>query len=290
MIGRGKLQILILAGVCLLEPLLLDRVSWAEEIPTAPASVEAATTPEASPVPEVSAQPTPEVAIEVPPAPPPVVEEAQKFELPKTEPTENAVASTTAERRNSREPAYTLTRPTWGIQFTGALKAFGGNDLITGQAGVPTRAFQVSGEYQFPFLQSLGVLSMGPTVGTYPIFGSITKDPVSVMEVGGQIRYQLRFFREQPIVPIAGFQFEYLNYHFTSPSPSGMSGALMATGPTFGGMFLLNWLEPSAAAEIYVDNGVSRSYLLAEARILSGTDTNLSLSGTSLFFGLRLEL
>ncbi|MGK5083924.1 hypothetical protein WDW37_11540 [Bdellovibrionota bacterium FG-1] len=286
MIGRGETQKVLLLGACLLTVLPLSRPCSAEEIPpTAPSppSIESAATPP---------EPTPEAVVEAPPAPPPppAVEEAQKIELPKSEPTENDVESTTVEHRNSRVPAYTITRPAWGIQFTGALKAFGGNDFIAAQAGVPTRAFQVSGEYLFPFLQSIGVLSLGPTVGTYPIFGSITSNAVSVFEVGGQVRYQFRFFREQPIVPIAGFQFEYLSYRFTYPSPSGMSGALMATGPSFGGMLLLNWLEPSAAAESYVENGISRSYLLAELRSLSGTDANLSLSGMSLFFGLRLEL
>ncbi len=54
-------------------------------------------------------------------------------------------------------------------------------------------------------------------------------------------------------------------------------------------MLLLNFMEPSSAAEMYYSHGVSRSYLVAEMRNLAGTDANVTVSGSSYFFGLRLE-
>jgi hypothetical protein len=63
----------------------------------------------------------------------------------------------------------------------------------------------------------------------------------------------------------------------------------MSQGVFFGGMLLLNYFEPSASAEFYITTGVTRSYLVAELRQYSANDSALSLSGSSLFFGLRFE-
>jgi hypothetical protein len=197
---------------------------------------------------------------------------------------ENEVRTTS--RHNSRIPSYTLTRPSWGVSATGAIKALGGQSLAPEQT-TPTRALQFAAEYQFPFLQDAGVFSAGPSVGIYPIIGGqkITNTPVSLWEAGGQVRYQARFFREQPVVPFAGYEMQYMNYRLNT----GPSGSLTASGPLFGAMLLLNFIEPSSAAEFYVTQGVSRSYLTAEFKSLSGSDGKLAFSGLSLFLGLRLE-
>jgi hypothetical protein len=86
-------------------------------------------------------------------------------------------------------------------------------------------------------------------------------------------------------VPTIGYEYQYLTYALTT----GPQGAMPLSGPVFGAMFLLNVLEPTSAAEMYVEQGISRSYLVAEFKSLQGNDANLSISGQSFFFGLRFE-
>ena len=273
------------------------------EVPAEPA-----TAPPSLPAPHAGDEiPSPPLAAEVPPtqntgptepAPPAVVVEAPR-ESPAQEPeiapeaapqpaiADNEAATSRAQR-TSRVPQYTLTRPSWGVQISGSTGALGnGKDLTPVQAGNRTRGIQLTAEYQFPFLQSIGVLSAGPSVGIYPIFPSqtVTTGPVSLWDLGAQIRYQARFFRNQPIVPFAGFEAQYFAYRFKD----GPDGSLVAQGPFFGGMFLLNVLEPDSAAEFYINAGISRSYLVAEVKTITGKDANISFSGASYFFGLRLE-
>jgi hypothetical protein len=70
---------------------------------------------------------------------------------------------------------------------------------------------------------------------------------------------------------------------------TGAAGRFQTKGPIFGGEFLLNWLDQDAARQAFAAYGIARSYLVAELRALSGSDTNVSISGRSLFFGLRIE-
>lgn len=272
-----------------------------------PLDAPVAGTTEQVPLPAPSAAPLAPIAGEESPPPAPAAVEVKPEEAPTPpatiatddgsvpapipDPSSSDPASAVAEsraQRNSRIPRYTLSRPSWGVQVTGAAKALGGKDLLGSQAGNPTRALQFSVEYQFPYLQTIGVLSLGPSAGIYPIFpgGTVTSTVASLWDVGGQVRYQARFFREQPLVPVVGYEARYLTYRFKD----GPAGALMTQGPFFGGMFLLNIIEPSSAAEFYINTGVSRSYLVAEVRTISGSDNNINFSGATYFFGLRLEL
>ena len=243
---------------------------------TAPPPLPSVSTDEQAPLtePSSSASTTSESSEPGPSTPTPVSEAPEAVSIAK-------------EARTSRAPRYTLTRPAWGVSVTGSLKALGGKDLVASQGGNSTRAIQISAEYQLPFLQSIGVISLGPSVGIYPIFpiGQTTESALGIWEIGGQARYQLRFFREQIFVPLAGFEVQRIAYTLQS----GAAGSLIATGPLFGGMLLLNPLEPSSAAELYINHRVSRSYLVGELRGLSGSDAQISFSGLSVFFGLRLE-
>jgi hypothetical protein len=201
--------------------------------------------------------------------------------------------SVASEHHLDRVPPYQLSRPNWGTQITYSAGALGGQDINASQAGNPMRAFAVEFEYQPSFLQNFGVLGIGPSAGLMPIASTgsilantdIVPSTLSCWSVGGQISYQARYFREQPLVPFVGYNFQDFTYHFAA----GPTGSVIASGPSFGLMFLMNILEPTAAAEFYIDHGISRSYLVAEMKSLSGTDANVSFSGQSYFFGLRLE-
>ena len=190
-------------------------------------------------------------------------------------------------------PTYQKTRPNWAMELAGSLQAFGSNSKIVGKNDSRIRAIQVHFEYQPAFLQSLGVIGIGPNAAFYPVSspGSVTQSQTLTRGVfglysyGAHARYQARFFREQPIVPTAGLGLGSLHYKLSS----GLKGSVSSRDTFIGAMFLLNVLEPSAAAEFYVNQGVSRSYLVAEYHTITGDDSVLSLDGRSLYVGIRIE-
>ncbi len=241
--------------------------------PGTPAPVAAETSPSETPLENTTTEPqaeTPAVATEAaPPLPPNVA------------PTEE---NTTVSKRE-RTPAYKLHRPNFGFALgvspVAGLAApeFAGTDL-----GNVARSFQLQAEYQPAFLQAIGVLGIG-------VCGSLYKDVTNLSDgtvtwsAGGQIRYQFRYFQEQWVVPTVSFGAEYGMYQLSATS----SGTFFLMYPAAGGMLLLNFIEPSAAAEGFAESGVSRSYLWGEARMQIGSG-GLNFTGIVAQAGIRVEL
>jgi len=200
---------------------------------------------------------------------------------------ENASLSSTEEDiHDTRIHAVDRAKPNWGLELSTSPNAFGGQALTQEQGTHPAVGFSLQGEYQPAFIQDYGVLGVGASLATYPIFGaSATSRTFSLLAAGGQVRYQARYFRGQPLVPVIGYAFEYMSYAFSN----GKSGALLTNGPVLGLWFLLNILDPNSAAQFYVDSKVARTYLVFEARALAGQDANIAISGPSYYFGLRFE-
>lgn len=188
-----------------------------------------------------------------------------------------------------RIPRFTLERPNWGFSHGISLRALGDasqvGDVVLNDHPVWGVNFQA--DYQPKWFQVLGVLGLGLSYNVYypNPYTDILSSPAGLMSVGAQVRYQLRFFREQWVVPYAGFSFEYVRYAI----PEGVGYASL-TAPFFGGMLLLNIFEPSQAGEFYSAHGVLRSYLFGEMKMLSGNSADVSFSGTALYSGIRLEL
>jgi len=189
--------------------------------------------------------------------------------------------------RNSRIPLYQYLRPNLGIELSTSLLALGGMNFGAVQvtAKAPTRAVHIEFDYQPTFLQAFGVLGFGPSFGVVDP-GSGTASLGSIWSAGGQIRYQARFFREQPLVPMAGYYAENIVYHIND----GPTGSLLITGPMLGAYLLLNTFEPSAAAEVFANSEVLRSYIVGEYRSALGTSAHYSVNGQSVYFGLRVEM
>lgn len=143
-------------------------------------------------------------------------------------------------------------------------------------------------EFQPAFLQAIGVIGFGPSFTVYPVIGgdgTFVANLMGLWSVGGQIRYQARFFDEQIVVPTVGFAFEQFRYQFADDN----SGYVNAMGPFFGLWLYLNPLDRRAAADFYADYKGTRSYLVAEARMLSAADDLVTLSGMTIYVGFRLE-
>ncbi len=176
--------------------------------------------------------------------------------------------------------------PNLAVEFTFSPKAFGGTKLIPNQQSSSIFALDLLFQYQPKIIQKYGVLGIGPFFTVYPMSGSgDTSTAFSNLSFGGQIHYQARYFERQPVVPVVSYSVEYFNYRFLS----GVSGSLIASGPTAGLWLFLNFLEPSSSNELFLDYGILRSYLVAEYRMIQGSNKDLTFSGGSLYFGLRFE-
>jgi len=269
--------------------LLLASSAQAEDYPapseTAPTADAPGLSPgSASPL-AAPAEPAPEppAAVEVPKETTVEAEPIPRAEDPHPAPR----LSTYTRKEREAASAYRAARPTFGVSMIGSVKALGGQALVPEQGTASTWGASIQFEYQPAFIQRAGVLGFGISGGLYPIspIGTATSSAFGVFSGGAQVRYQLRYFQGQPIVPYGGYGAEYIWYQFTS---SG-SGSLLAQGPFFGGMLLLNWIEPSVSHRGFIDNGLARSYLTGEARMLQGSDNVLNFSGMSFYFGLRME-
>lgn len=192
-----------------------------------------------------------------------------------------------------RIPGYQKTKPSWAFAITSSLRPLGEQNFLPltaeeSKKGTTLRGLSAQFEWQPKFVQAIGVLGIGVSAGAYRFFDLATTKPAvptwPLYSVGGQIRYQLRVFREQPIVPMFGYSAEFNRVLLRS-----MQGNFLTHGWVAGAGLLLNIFEPSAAANFYARSGISRSYLVAELRNMTSNDPVLSFSGRSLFFGLRME-
>jgi len=150
--------------------------------------------------------------------------------------------------------------------------------------------FGIGFEYEPKFLQSLGVVSIGPSVNLFFLdpSGDLSSGAFSLYSLGGSIKYQLKFMRSQIFVPFVGYEAQMIHYSFFEETGLG-SGWTSTQGPTFGGMLLLNWMEPSSAHNLFSEYGIKRSYLVGEAKLLAADNALFDTEGTAIYFGLRME-
>ncbi len=198
---------------------------------------------------------------------------------------------------DTRIPRYELIPPNWSVEISFSPLPWNGQTISSVQSNtIYGLLFQF--EYQPDlFQQKYGILGIGPSLAIYPssswiagipnlISGGNPQGPALLMgSLGGQIRYQARYFRNQPLVPEGGYEAAALYSSF----PGGTNGVTFAQGPFAGIWLLLNILEPSVAAEAFTDDAILRTYLVAEAHFLSGSSANASVSGQSYYFGIRFE-
>ena len=242
-----------------------------------------------STVPEAPAAPLlpPESILESPLPSPPAVLSTEASLTPES--AEGSRSSVEAE-----VPIYSRVTPrySFGVEFTS--QALGSNSNVIDLGAGKLRGFTLHWEYQPESIQKYGVLAFGPLLSVYPATqpgglspaSGVTDSFTSIFSYGMQIRYQLIYFKGQPIVPEVGYRLEYLRYAVNGKP----SGGFLISGPMVGVMVLLNGLEPPAASAMYADNGICRTYLVAEGWSATGSDVNTQVSGQSLFFGLRFEL
>lgn len=132
-----------------------------------------------------------------------------------------------------------------------------------------------------------GVLAIGPTANLYFV-DDATDSKLSIYSLGLSLKYQFRYMRNQIVVPFVGYESQVIRYRFSDATGLG-SGQTKAAGPSFGLMVNLNWFEPPAAHTFYSEDGIRRTYLLAEVKRLTTEEEALSALANALYFGLRME-
>lgn len=178
--------------------------------------------------------------------------------------------------KDPRVPAYQRARPDWALTLLASV----------GQSYVRATTFGLGFEWMPITLQRYGVFSIGVSLFKHePMSGSgIKMGFLDFFGGAGSIRYQLRYFREQPIVPVVGYEFHYLSF---TPEETSTRQSTTLSGPVFGAMLLLNFIDPGAAASFFSDVGVIRTYLFGEMRMLSSSA--ISIKSPSIFGGVRFE-
>jgi hypothetical protein len=244
-----------------------------------------------SEIPSPAPSPTPEAELASDPEPettPTATEEPASLQAERPAPV-STEAESVAEVFDPRVPLFQQLHPRWAIDVSFSMKPYKGQlpgasaSNVTGSRGITLRS-----EYQPAFLSKIGVVGIGPSLTVYPLVPTTaqTGNAFGLWSIGAQLRYQARFFRNQILVPWAGFAFENFRYGLSN----GTKGTAMLTGPFFGGGVLLNALDGGMAADFYSDHGVLRTYAFAEIRALTGASGAVNLSESSVFFGLRFEL
>lgn len=184
--------------------------------------------------------------------------------------------------------SYQNFRPQWGLELQGA--ALNDRELTQIQNGKKYSMYSLGLQWEFQprFIQTIGVLGAGLSLGAHPgqiAEGKVKSDLIFAWSAGGQVRYQARFFENQWIVPMVAYSAEIMNYQLRATPV----GRLMTRGPTLGAWILLNALDTKSGRTLFYDYGVARTYLVAEMKTMTGQDTVVKTNGRTYYVGLRFE-
>lgn len=248
------------------------------EMPTPDPGTEEAVAAEATttPVPSETPSPTP-----VPTAEP----TAEPTETPEAQTTPIATPPPSDSDEHEGGPEYQRVLPQWALGISASLSAF--PDTLTPPhmaSDEPIYGTQLVFDFQPSIFQSAGVFGLGVVAEFLKYPGSFSNSP-GMNGIGGELRYQAYYVRQQWLVPYMAYQWVQVFYDFKQ----GPKGILSTSGPLYGISLLLNGFSQQDSGEFYEEWGIARSYLFAELHTEKGIDRGITLQGRSLFFGLRLE-
>jgi hypothetical protein len=179
------------------------------------------------------------------------------------------------------EPWYQIAKSSWSVGLRVGLDDFPSS---TAQGDL----FQITGDWVIPW-QALGVFSIGPQFAILnlrePVVGTI-QDPLNVM-LGATLRYQLKFMKNQPIVPTGAVSWDYYRLKSAFPVAPYATG----NGISFSAGVLLNlgWIDRETAKEAFQSLGMTRAYLSAEVQSTAFQNTVFSRDALFYLFGIRFE-
>lgn len=179
------------------------------------------------------------------------------------------------------EPWYQTAKSAWSIGVRTGLDDFP-------SSSAQGDLFQITGDWVIPW-QTLGIFSVGPQLAILnlraPVVGTVS-DPLNVM-LGATIRYQLKFIKNQPIVPTVALSWDYYRLKSAFPVAPHATG----NGISFSGGVLLNlgWIDRETAKEAFQSLGMTRAYLSAEVQSTAFKNTVFSRDALFFLFGIRFE-
>ncbi|MBU6153584.1 MAG: hypothetical protein KGP28_04715 [Bdellovibrionales bacterium] len=176
-------------------------------------------------------------------------------------------------------PWYQSLKSGWGLHLRTAIRNFP-------SPGASGNLFQLSGEWILPF-QKAGLFSIGGTLGgvmdLQSGFGIYSLFPM----VGGVLRYQLKVFKNQPLVPTFAVSYDY--YRIPNGADLIQTPDGNQAGFSYGIMLNLSWLDQVTARDAYRSLGMTKAYLTAEIFNTEFQNAVFSLIPEFYVFGLRLE-
>lgn len=183
-------------------------------------------------------------------------------------------------------PIYDRVNPEWGLQLAYSFRSLDKSRFPT-QGHIPMRAVSFQLDYLPLPTHRYGILGLGFALGAYPVNGrkDVFDNLNSSWSVGAQASYQARFFHSQIFVPVGGYRLDHWFYDFKKAG----AGSLWLQGPFVGLWLMLNVLDPRSASNFFSERGVSKTYLVSELRFTKGSNDDVTLEGSTYFFGLRFE-
>jgi hypothetical protein len=172
-------------------------------------------------------------------------------------------------------------RQWFGVEFSAAPNSFGKPKLTAAGADQAIVPFNLV--FDFQLSTRAGNFDVGPTFSYYASVGDNSLS-AHIYGLGGQFKYQARWFHSQFVVPVIGYQIE------RTLVVQDTSSQFQSNGLIAGVWIYLNYLEKKAAKDVYNQFGVSRSYLVFELHDIKGSDSTYNLQSKAYQLGLRFEI
>ena len=178
-------------------------------------------------------------------------------------------------------PWYQSVKSQWAFQLRMAQNRF---PISEGNGNL----YQLGVEWMIPF-QKIGIFSMGANGGILQLVAPTTSLSTNSFNpfVGGQLRYQLKFFNNQPIVPTGAVTYDYYQLKNLSPVATNASGSQV--GFSYGVMLNLSWIDQVTSRGAYQSIGLTKFYLTGEIFQSEFSNAVFFLNSKFYLFGIRAE-
>ena len=179
-------------------------------------------------------------------------------------------------------PWYQTAKSTWSMGVRVGLNGFP-------SSAANGNLYQFNFDWVIPF-QKIGVFSIGSDLGILQLRtanSAVDTSQISNGVAGAHLRYQLKLFPVQPLVPTASIGVDYYRLKSNLPAASYATEAQVNT--TFGLLFNLGWIDGHTAKEAFQSSGMTKTYILAELNMRKFANPVFSLDGKFYLLGVRVE-
>ncbi len=183
---------------------------------------------------------------------------------------------------DSEHPWFQTAKSSWSMGLRLALDGFP-------SSSANGNLYQFNFDWIIPY-QKLGIFSIGPNLGVLSLKTpnqALTYPRLMNPMIGAQLRYQLKVWVNQFIVPTASLSFDYYRLKSNLPIASYASGTVLS--PSFGALINLGWIDSHTAKDSFQSLGITRTYLSAELQQTAFSNEVFSLNAKLYLLGVRVE-